>query len=222
MLIQIVIFYLWNTNRDGWDMRGLWPTVQYQKSHKSTIKVVHMTPYALYSCEIILLWSQRKWKKSKNLESLSSPHTLRTTGLSMLCTFSILLSFLPFPFILLPSFFLSFSDMKGERGVWSEQTASSPTVLPAWCRPQWGPVNATVLRAWRRGPGVPHTVALLSPTGRPCSTATLSTRLGTLRIATGAQERPLSAAMALRTILVCAVRLLCISVRSLLYPWGLA
>ncbi len=99
-------------------------------------------------------------------------------------------AFFPSLFFHSLSFFLSFSDMKGERGVWREQTASSPTVLPAWCRPQWGPVNATVLRAWRRGPDVPHTVALLSPTGRPCSTATLSTRLGTLRTATGAQERP--------------------------------
>lgn len=105
-------------------MRELWPTVQFQKSHKSTIKVVHMTPYALYSCEIIVLWSQRKLKKSKNVGSFPSPYNLRTTGLSILCTFSILLSFFPSLFFHSLSFFLSVF-LRHEGRTWSLERTDS-------------------------------------------------------------------------------------------------
>ena len=86
---------------------------------------------------------------------------------------------------------LAVSDMRREHGVWSGRTVCCQTVPRACCRPPWGPVSAAVPRVWRRGHGEPLTVAFLSPTGRPCSTETPSTRSATLRIATGVREPPL-------------------------------
>lgn len=84
--------------------------------------------------------------------------------------------------------FFYLSDMRNGHGAWNALTASSPT-LREWCHRPLGPVNAAVLRAWRHGPGAPHTVVTLTPTGRAFSTETPSTRWETLRTATGGEAR---------------------------------
>lgn len=71
-----------------------------------------------------------------------------------------------------------------EHGACNVQKVSSPT-LREWCHRPWGPVNAAVPRAWRRGRGELHTVFTRIPAGRACSTATRSTPWETRRTATG-------------------------------------
>lgn len=76
------------------------------------------------------------------------------------------------------------SDTMWEHGACNVQKVSSPT-RREWCHRPWGPVNAAVPRAWRRGRGKLHTVFTRIPAGRACSTATRSTPWETRRTATG-------------------------------------